>query len=129
MTREPLFWLAAVGVWFGVLWMLSSGTHPDMPLPTFDGFDKVEHFGYFFGGAGLFAAFLFRRNPLSPQWWKIVALTVVAMGLVGCVDEFHQSFVPGRSGNDPFDWVADVIGGFCGALVFKAIHQRLKWDS
>ncbi len=129
VSRRPLFWLTTVLVWFGVLWVLSSGVHPEVAMPPIYGFDKVAHFGYFFGGAGLFAAFLFRMDPVSPRWRRIVALTVVMMGLVGWIDEYHQGFVPGRTGNDPFDWLADVIGGFCGALVFKAFHGRLKWDS
>lgn len=126
VTRHPNFWLVALFVWFGVLWILSSGTHPGIPMPPIDFFDKIEHFGYFFGGAGLLSAYLFRKNPASPRWRIIIPSVIVVMALVGWMDEYHQSFVPGRSGNDPFDWLADVIGASVGACVFKVAHRRLQ---
>ena len=126
LPRNPKFWLAAFLLWFGVLWVLSSGTHPDMPAPPIADFDKVEHFGYFFGGAGLFSAWLFRRNPEKPNWRTIITLTIIAVALTGLLDEIHQGYVPGRSGNDPADWTADFLGAIAGALVFKRFHHRLK---
>ena len=95
-------------------------------LPAIPNIDKILHFGYFFGGSGLMAAFLFRLRPENPNWIMIVAICVIFIGLVGGLDEVHQSHVPGRSGNDPFDWLADVSGGFCGALVFKWFHRLVK---
>lgn len=51
---------------------------------------------------------------------------VIVIGIVGILDEYHQSFTPGRSGNDPYDWLADVVGGMVGALVFKRVHHLLN---
>jgi VanZ family protein len=84
------------------------------------------HFGYFFGGAILLSAHLFFKNPGSPSWRVIIPAVIVFIALVGALDEFHQSFIPGRSGNDLPDWLADVMGGTIGALTFKAIHRRLQ---
>ena len=125
VTRCPNFWLAALIIWFGVLWILSSSAHPDIPMPPIEDFDKVEHFGYFCGGAGLFSAYLFRKKPDFPQWRLIIPTVITGMALVGWLDECHQGFVPGRSGNDPFDWMADVLGAGAGAFFFKIIHRRL----
>lgn len=124
-SRHPGFWLVAVIVWFGVLWILSSDSHPGAFFPPIAHFDKVEHFGYFFGGAGLLSAYLFRKNPLSPRWRLIIPSVIVVMAVVACSDEYHQSFTPGRSGNDPFDWLADILGATAGAFVFKITHRRL----
>lgn len=129
VPRRPVFWLTALLVWFGVLWILSSDTHPNFPTPPIDDFDKVEHFGYFFGGAGLLSAYLFSLRTSTAQWRVIIPCTIILIGLIGRLDEYHQGFVPGRSGNDNFDWLADCIGATAGAFVFKAIHRRLKWDS
>ena len=126
VTQHPNFWLAALLVWFGVLWILSSGLHPGIPTPPIAFFDKIEHSGYFFGGAGLFSAYLFRKNPDSPRWGILIPSVIALMALVGGLDEFHQSFVPGRSGNDPFDWLADFLGAATGALGFKVAHRRLQ---
>jgi len=114
LPLRPLPWLLAFAVWFGVLWWLSSG-HRDLPLGEEIRFiDKVYHFGYYFGGAILLGG-AFSRPPgavASPM-----LLTIASIAMVGAIDEFHQSHVPGRSGNDPADWSADVSGGICGALV------------
>ena len=126
LPRHPLFWLATVILWFCTLWLLSSSARAMEEMPKIANIDKVLHFGFFFGGSGLMSAFLFRLRPLSPKWGLIILGSVVFVAIVGGLDEFHQSFVPGRSGNDPFDWLADVSGGFCGALLFKRLHRLLK---
>ncbi|MDQ6963926.1 MAG: VanZ family protein [Mariprofundales bacterium] len=46
------------------------------------------------------------------------ALYIAALfcSIYGISDEWHQSFVPGRNA-DPFDWLADTIGGTAGAII------------
>jgi VanZ family protein len=123
VPRRPNFWLFTLLIWFGVLWILSSFDRPGIDRPSGDQFDKVEHFGYFFGGAILLTAYFFFKNPGAPTWRIIIPSVIVIMAGVGALDEFHQSFVPGRSGNDLFDWLADVAGGAAGAFTFKSIHR------
>lgn len=116
LPRRPAPWLCAFAVWFGVLWWLSSGQR-DLPLGEDIRFiDKVYHFGYYFGGAILLGGAFSR--PIGCVARPFL-LTVSAIALVGALDEFHQSFVPGRSGNDPADWSADISGGICGAWVVR----------
>ncbi|MEO5713525.1 MAG: VanZ family protein [Luteolibacter sp.] len=129
VPRRPVFWLCASIVWFCVLFYLSSETHPGAIFPPIPNIDKFEHFGYFFGGAGLFSAYLFWRNPPGARWRIIIPVVILTMAAVGRLDEYHQGFVPGRSGNDNSDWLADILGAAAGTLVFKMIHRRLKWDS
>lgn len=126
LMRRARFWTGATFLWLLSLCYLSHGDRgirpPDLGIPQLD---KVAHFGYFFGGGGLLAAaFFFRTKPVS--WKKIIVMSVVILAVVGAFDEWHQSFFANRSGNDPFDWFADVLGAFCGALVFKKYHQLLK---
>ena len=123
--RQPVFWLICFVLWFGGLWLLSSRSGDETRLPAIPGFDKVAHFGYFFGGGGLLAAFLFRLAPRRPRWLPSLLLIFVIMGSIGWLDEVHQSYVPGRVGNDPGDWIADVTGAITGALVFRKLHRRL----
>jgi len=124
-TRSPFFWLTCFAGWFIVLWLLSSRTGDAGGLPPIPGLDKVAHFGYFFGGGGLLSAFLFRLSPERPRWLLMLATVFVTFALIGCLDEYHQSHVPGRTGNDPGDWLADVSGAVTGALVFRRMHRRL----
>ena len=125
LIHSPWLWLAAFAVWFGTLWWLSSQPNPFPTELPFRVNDKLQHFGYFFGGAGLFAAFLFRLKPAEPRWSKILKLTVLVAALVGALDEHHQSYTPGRSAHDPADFTADVLGALCGALVFRRMHRVL----
>jgi VanZ family protein len=41
----------------------------------------------------------------------------------GITDEFHQSFVIGRS-SDLVDWSADVTGGAIGAAVYLLLRSK-----
>ncbi len=129
VPRHPVVWLSAFITWFAVLWFLSANPQPEGMMPTFPFGDKFAHFGYYFGGSGLLSAYFFSKNPSNPDWRIIAFRVILTLSLVGLIDEFHQSFVPGRSGNDPFDWFADVLGAAAGVGVFKATHARFKWNS
>jgi VanZ family protein len=122
-VRHPLPWLVAWLAWAGTLWWLSSGAREFPPAEGILHFDKICHFGYFFGGAGLLSAFLFRLNAEKPDWGRIFALCMVAGMIVGRLDEWHQSWVPNRSGDDINDFLADMVGTLCGALVFRLTHR------
>jgi VanZ family protein len=119
------FWLAAWGIWLVTLWFLSSGSTTVPGAPEIPFGDKVAHFGYFFGGGGLLAAALFCRNPLVATR-RLVLMVALVSAAVGWLDEWHQTFTPGRSGNDPWDWLADLLGGTTGALVFWRVRHWLR---
>ena len=125
LVRNPFLWLAAFALWFGTLWWLSSRVNHVPPALDFRFSDKFLHFGWFFGGALMFSAFLYRFDPARPRWGRSLALTVLVVGLTGALDEYHQSHVPGRSGNDPADFAADLLGAFAGALVFRKVHRLI----
>lgn len=124
--RHPAFWSSAFAVWFAVLWFLSSLSPSSQASPEIPHLDKVAHFGYFFGGAGLLAASLYRLNPATPHWRRIILLTILILAAVGWLDEWHQTHTPGRSGNSWGDWLADVLGATVGALTFRRLHRLLK---
>ena len=126
ILRHPRFWLAGFILWFSVLWMLSSNSAPGNLSPPFPHFDKVAHFGYYFGGGGLLAAYLFRLAPDVPNWKTLISIAILVIAAIGAMDEWHQSFTPGRSGNDLYDWLADLMGAMAGAFTFKRLHHPLK---
>ena len=95
-------------------------------MPPVNHFDKVAHFGYFLGGGGLCSAYLFCRSPENSNWRQIFIVAVLILAAVGILDEWHQSFTPGRSGNDPFDWMADLLGAGVGALILRKLHHLLR---
>ncbi len=124
LIRRPALWLAGLLVWFATLWGLSS-LHSAGPRIDVHHIDKLMHFGYFLGGGFLFAGWQFRLHADSPDWRRILGAALLAMALVGAVDEWHQCYTPGRSGGDPWDWTADVLGGAAGAWILRAIHRRI----
>lgn len=123
LTAQRWLWWLGVVVWGVVLFTLSArSTLP--PGPEIPYQDKVMHFLYFSGGGFCFVLALFNRQmPMKPRlpWW--LAGTLFGM-VVGALDEYHQTFTPGRSGNDLGDWVADLTGAGTGALIAWAF---LAW--
>ncbi len=127
MLRRPVFWLSAVALWFVTLFVLSHQSHLQPPGPQFDHRDKVYHAAYFTLGAACFFIALRLWRP-SLRAGLVVLCTVTLCMAVGAIDEYHQSFVPNRSGNDIGDWLADTTGGFLGCLL-GAWLLRLPWVS
>jgi VanZ family protein len=108
----------------GTLWCLSSQSNAKPPGPEFEFKDKVLHFGYFFGGGLIAAGFFLRLKPFWP-WERAVLAAVIVCGVTGGIDEWHQFYVPERSGNDAADLSADLLGALAGACMMTSIQRRL----
>ncbi|MFU8892174.1 MAG: VanZ family protein [Luteolibacter sp.] len=122
---RPHPWWVGLLLW-GVATFAASSFSVSAPTPPafeFPHFDKVLHFCWFSAGGFVLAnAILFRKPPVSSRWWKI-AFPVALMSSLGVLDEFRQTFTPGRSGNDFGDWMADTLGGLCGVLIANLAHR------
>ena len=126
-------WLPAAG-WYAVIWSLSAQTGSesqalsDSVLEAF-GYDiqnslmslsallsflvrKGAHMGAFFALTGLLVFALWRMVK-SPALRGAAALALCA--LLAGLDEFHQTFVPGRTGALR-DVAIDLMGGACFLL-------------
>jgi VanZ family protein len=119
--RSTLFWARLYAAWFLVLCILSSMSHPG-PHIDIVGFDKVEHCAYFWAG-GLTLGLALSQHRAAPKFLGIILLIVGAA--VGWFDEWHQSFTPGRSGLDVYDWIADCTGSALAALTLPAMRKFL----
>jgi VanZ family protein len=75
--------------------------------------DKLLHAAEYAVLGGLLVLAL-RAAGLRPGVALLAA--VVIASAFGATDEFHQSFVPGRTA-DVADWVADTVGAAVGALI------------
>lgn len=108
-------WLPAFA-WATVIFMLSSRS--TVPVDLDLGLDKVAHFGAY----AVLGAFLARGQVAS----RLPVALVFALGLAyAASDEWHQSFVPGRS-SDAGDWLADAAGVAAG-LAFYHWARRRAW--
>ena len=109
-------------VWLVGLWVLSSLPGDDMQLPPFPAADKLAHLLYFAVGGALLALSL--RPARSWKPWRLIWTVLLAMAVIGALDEFHQLHTVNRAGADPFDWLADCAGGFLGAVVIGCLYGR-----
>jgi VanZ family protein len=77
--------------------------------------DKLVHLVCFAGLAGGWTFWF------SPESWRSrrlrnLLVCIAGVALYGILDEFHQSFVPGREVS-LYDWFADVAGAVLGSVV------------
>ena len=153
MGREPIWkklarWLPAAG-WYAVIWYLSAQTGSESQsmsngLLEAMGHDiqdspavttaflallvrKGAHMGAFFMLTGL-VLFALWRPVKRPALRAGAALALC--GLLASLDEFHQTFVPGRNGT-PRDVLIDLLGGVCFLLLWmliRAVRARRRAD-
>jgi len=120
LSRTLLLRLPALLI-AGIIWFLSS-QHTLPQLKSILGWDKLQHllaYGALGLAVGLWASPVFwERRPALTLLWVTLAGSVY-----GVIDEFHQYFVPGRDCN-VWDWIADTLGVFLGALAIK-IYMRV----
>ncbi|MDD2463405.1 MAG: VanZ family protein [Desulfobulbus sp.] len=116
-VRPRYKWLRVIPL-LGVMSLIFYLSHlpgKSLHLPSIVNIDKVLHCLAY---ATLGVAYLV---ALSSQWRRSPRLVGVSVllfcFLYGVSDEFHQSFVPGRSVSGG-DVVADVVGGLVAVVVF-----------
>jgi len=112
-------------VWAGVIFYVSS-------IPG----DKLPHIVHYFNDKFLHTVFFcifgiliyrFLNSFQSPDIfrWKNIVIEILIVSMYGVSDEFHQSFVPGRT-VDVKDATADAFGGLLAALV---IYFYFRWKT
>lgn len=92
-----------------------------MPLPALPGLDKLAHLAIY----GLLAACLIRAfGPRMRQSrpGAVLMITILCCLLYGISDEFHQSFIPGRSVSG-LDILADTAGALLVGVVWLLIRR------
>jgi VanZ family protein len=108
-----------------IYWLSDQAT---LPVPNLFSFqDKILHAGaYFIMGILAWRSFKHLLNrPLA-----LALLGITFCSLYGISDEWHQSFVVGRS-SDVFDWIADTSGaGLATYLLYtprwQIIHHKIS---
>ena len=78
---------------------------------------KLAHFTEY-AILGFLAARAFRTSPrpaIRSRWFLISATLVVTFALI---DEYHQRFVPTRTGSI-YDSLIDIVGGITALLVIR----------
>ena len=119
LLRILILGWAPVAIWAGVLFAGSSTSMSSLGwlAGLFPGADKLIHFGlYVILGTLLCRALL--HTGSGEQRWPWVVLAALLGAAYGASDEFHQSFVSGRSA-EYFDLLADGLGSLAGAAAWS----------
>lgn len=108
----------------GLIYWLSD--QPSLPMPiVFELQDKIHHMLAYFV-MGILAWRWFRHFISTPK--AIILVSVMFCSAYGVSDEWHQSFVPGRS-SEALDWVADTVGAVLAQYVtVKILLNRYLID-
>lgn len=119
MSRQ-VRWLPAA-VYAAVIFAFSH--RPTVPAGVQLFNDKVLHF-VLYAGLGLLVCRALTNAGTSNKISRWVVAAVVASAY-GLSDEWHQSFVPGRS-SEVADWLADTAGGAAGAFIYGKLAAWRK---
>lgn len=116
------FWFPVI-IYSGIIYFVSA--IPNLKGPGAElNFDKIIHCGEYIPFGFLISRALNKTNqPHSSSSLLILTLILTVIHAIG--DEFHQSFVPGRS-CDWHDVLADSIGGMVGGSIYLAQHFKTK---
>ncbi len=89
---------------------------PSLPVPAvFSNQDKILHAGAYF----IMGILAWRNFKCQPNYIGCAVFSLTFCSLYGLSDEWHQSFVEGRS-SDIIDWLADTGGaGFAVFLLYR----------
>lgn len=113
-----LLWAAVIGI----LTLIPGPDIPEVPFWNIPYFDKLVHFGLFGMLAFLGIRGIYRQKGPSINLKIIAACTSLAVIIYGCLIEYLQSFVPGRSG-EFLDILANSLGALAGPLAFLIIQK------
>ena len=113
--------LSVLTAYCGLIFWLSDRS--GIPAPQFFPHqDKLVHFAlYAFMG---WLAWRFLRHLIAQKGLLILA-TIGFCSVYGITDEFHQSWVAGRT-SDPLDWLADTVGATVAAIWATSDRIRLS---
>ncbi len=126
ILQLPKIWFLLFLLWLTVLSVASSlNTQLPEETPKIPHLDKIAHFTYFLGGAVIFNTWLLLKHGRNSPPYVRFLIPMVLFGVFGAIDEYRQTFTPGRSGNDPYDWLADILGALTGILSANLFHPLL----
>ena len=132
VPRVVSLWLPVVA-WAALIFLLSSFEAPDVGSGGVDYVvRKLAHLTEY-ALLGLLASRAFRgssRDGLRTRWFLASVILIVVYALA---DEYHQSFVPSRTGSI-YDSLIDIAGGFAALIVVRhrnwfSVHQRRASNS
>ena len=133
MLKTKKFAIAFFG-WMAFVTWASLTTFPEDDVPDINipNFDKLVHFGFYFGAAVLGTFFVRETNHgNSPQMKTLVFVAFGAIIFGILIEVLQYNFTYDRQG-DPFDALANSCGAILGAMAMNWLFSRskgLKWKN
>lgn len=121
-TITKVFRIVPVVLIMGTIFFLSHQTGDKNALPDLPGLDKIAHMTAY-GVLGATVLFAFGRKISKKGAGREIVFTVVICLLYGLLDEYHQSFIPGRTASG-YDLAADCMGAIVACLLW--VRSRKK---
>ena len=122
--RKKMYILLFLSVaWAILIFVLCTMPMNDLPGTKIPYQDKAAHFGIFFVQSILLS--LLFNFQAKKSYFQIILLSTLLAFLYGGLIEILQSEFFNRSG-DFYDLVADILGGFCGAMIYPTILRLIK---
>ena len=113
-----VFGWGPAALWAAVLFLLSESS--GLGLGLLPGADKLVHGGLFL----ILGLFLAWGKARTGSGVSLLLFFLIGVGY-GALDEWHQSFVPGRDASLG-DWVADSAGVMLGLVLFSSFASRSR---
>ncbi|MGE0798201.1 MAG: VanZ family protein [Lautropia sp.] len=107
--------VAALALAAAIAFLLVGGQKPIAVGLFVPPWDKVAHLVTY---AGLTVLFVVAADAARRPWRAVAFIAVL-----GAIDEFAQSFAPGRVA-DAADWITDVAAAVLTVLVIGALRRR-----
>jgi len=121
--RRLINWVPLIIYW-GIITYFSSMPYPRLPMPSFEGMDKILHLlEYAILGVLFSRAWLLSWPNIFRTTTGVLVVTGLFALLVGMSDEWHQVMVIGRTPST-WDALADILGCLLGAYLYKKWLER-----
>lgn len=116
-VKRDLFWPLLI---VGTLFLISGQSEVATPDFSFN-IDKIAHFAVF----GALATSMIRMDFFRKQGWKGALQVCLMVSLFGGLDEWRQSFTPGRL-MEFDDWLADSLGAMVAVMLYQGWPRYRK---
>ena len=113
-SRIRYLWPFAIAA---LIFVASSRSHVAAPQVTLID-DKIVHFAVY----GLLATLVCRLGG----GWRAAGWSLLLVSAYGASDEWHQSYVPGRS-MELMDWIADTTGAAVAIALYVGWARYRGW--
>lgn len=118
-TKKKTYILLILSVlWAVLIFVLCTMPSGGLPKTNIPHADKIAHFGIFFVQSVLLS--LLFNFQTRKSYVQIIFLSTLLAFVYGGFIEILQGSIFNRSG-DVYDLLADILGGFAGAMAFPTI--------